>query len=172
VVALPWKWLFIYPEQNMASLNYLEIPVNTTIDFNITSDAPMNSFWIPRLGGQIYAMAGMNTHLHLMADQPGDYEGVSANISGDGFAGMHFAVKAVASSNFSNWLATTGSSSHQLSQTVYDQLAQPSQNDPVIYYSSVGPNIYDKVLLKYTVPSAALVGADLNHVELEQHSHE
>jgi len=88
VVALQWKWLFIYPEQGIASVNLVGLPVDTPINFEITSDAPMNSFWLPQLGGQVYAMSGMSSELHLMADEPGTYNGVSANISGEGFAGI------------------------------------------------------------------------------------
>lgn len=172
VVALPWKWLFIYPAQNVAALNELAIPVDTDVDFNITSDAPMNSFWVPRLGGQIYAMAGMNTHLHLQADQPGDYEGVSANISGQGFAGMHFKVKAMSQTAFVGWSKQTAAANHDLTQTAYDNLAKPSQNDPVAYYSTVEPALFDKILLKYALPSGALVGADVNSLQTELHHHE
>jgi cytochrome o ubiquinol oxidase subunit 2 len=92
VVALQWKWLFIYPEQNVATVNYVQIPVNRPVTFTITSDAPMNSLWIPQLGGQIYAMSGMSTQLHLIANHAGSYNGSSANISGEGFAGMRFKV--------------------------------------------------------------------------------
>ena len=95
VIALQWKWLFIYPEQGVASTNILELPVDRPINFEVTADAPMNSFWIPQLGGQIYAMAGMSTQLHLMASEAGTYAGASANLSGKGFAKMKFDTKAV-----------------------------------------------------------------------------
>ncbi|HEY5806112.1 MAG TPA: ubiquinol oxidase subunit II, partial [Candidatus Saccharimonadales bacterium] len=105
VVALEWKWLFIYPEQNIATVNYFQIPENTPINFEITSDAPMNSFWIPQLGSQIYAMPGMTTTLNLIADEPGKYNGASANISGAGFASMRFVAEAVPRADFDNWVA-------------------------------------------------------------------
>lgn len=172
VVALPWKWLFIYPDKNIASVNFVELPVNRQVDFNITSDAPMNSFWIPQLGGQIYAMAGMSTHLHLMADTPGDYRGVSANISGRGFAGMTFTARAVSQANFDKWLASAAVGAKQLDQSAYDQLAQPSENNPVTYYSAVQPGLYDKLLLKYSLPSSALIGADPQLLEQGVHHHD
>jgi cytochrome o ubiquinol oxidase subunit 2 len=100
VVALDWKWLFIYPKQSIATVNFVEFPVNTPVDFKITSDAPMNSFWIPQLGSQIYAMPGMSTQLHLMAGKAGSYNGKSANISGKGFAGMTFTAKAASNDDF------------------------------------------------------------------------
>lgn len=172
VVALPWKWLFIYPDQNVASVNLLQLPVGRQVDFNITSDAPMNSFWIPRLGGQVYAMAGMSTHLHLEASQVGDYDGVSANISGKGFAGMHFIARASSQANFDKWIAEVRSSGKTLDQATYDALARPSQNSPVSLYNSADPEMYDKVLLKYTVPSSALIGGDIQSLQEELHHHD
>src|SRR3989344_8743312 len=94
VVALQWKWLFIYPEQNIATVNFVQFPARTPINFELTADAPMNSFWIPQLSGQIYAMAGHKTQLHLMADETGEFAGSAAEISGRGFAGMKFSAKA------------------------------------------------------------------------------
>ena len=102
VVALQWKWLFIYPEEKIAAVNFLQIPENTPIHFEITADAPMNSFWIPDLGGQIYAMPKMKTELYLIADKLGDFRGVSANISGEGFSGMHFITRSSSAEDFSN----------------------------------------------------------------------
>jgi cytochrome o ubiquinol oxidase subunit II len=104
VVALQWKWLFIYPEQGVASVNEVALPQNMPVRFEITADAPMNSFWIPQLGGQIYAMSGMSTELNLIADKVGDYNGVSANISGEGFADMHFKAKAMTTADFAAWV--------------------------------------------------------------------
>lgn len=156
VVALDWKWLFIYPKQNIASVNYLQIPVNTPVTFDITSDAPMNSFWIPQLGGQIYAMPGMSTQLHLMASQPGSYAGSSANISGNGFAGMTFTAKAVAPADFSHWVAQVKKSSGNLSFSEYAKLAKPSQNIPPTYYASAASGLYDYTVAKYNEPAGLL----------------
>lgn len=152
VVALNWKWLFIYPQQDIASVNFVQLPVNKPVDFQITSDAVMNSFWIPQLGGQIYAMPGMKTQLHLMADQSGDYNGSSANISGRGFSGMTFTARASTQANFDKWVKMASRSPDQLNQTAYNKLAQPSQNNPVAYYSSVGSGLYDNIVIKYMMP--------------------
>ena len=105
VVALDWKWLFIYPDQGIAAVNQLVIPAGTPVDFRLTSATVMNSFFVPQLGSQIYAMGGMTTHLNLLADKPGEYPGFSANFSGDGFSDMRFIVKAVPAGDFASWVA-------------------------------------------------------------------
>lgn len=152
VVALDWKWLFIYPVQGVASVNEVEFPVGTPVDFYITADAPMNSLWIPQLGSQIYAMPGMMTQLHLVADRLGSYSGSSANISGEGFSGMRFSANAVTQTEFNNWLEIAHSSASGLDMNSYLQLAKPSQYNPVTLYASVKPDLFSKVLLKYMVP--------------------
>lgn len=154
VVALDWKWLFIYPKQNIASVNLTEFPAGTPIDFEITSDAPMNSFWIPQLGGQIYAMSGMRTHLHLVADNPGSFRGVSANISGKGFAGMNFTAKAATEAEFNNWVESVKNRPAKLNAKAYDELAKPSENNPVAYFSSTQAGLYDRIVLKFIVPTS------------------
>lgn len=157
VVALQWKWLFIYPEQHIASVNFVQFPADTPVDFVITSDAPMNSFWIPQLGGQIYAMPGMSTQLHLMASQNGDYRGLSANISGQGFAGMVFIAKASSTNDFNYWVNSVQNAPGSLTQTVYDQLAQPSSNNSVTTYTAPDTQLYDSVVLKYMTPGTQLM---------------
>lgn len=152
VVAMDWKWLFIYPQLKIASVNLLQIPVNTPLDFQITSDAPMNSFWIPQLGGQIYAMAGMTTNLHLEADQIGSYHGSSANISGRGFAGMTFIAKASSRTDFQHWANDLSSSVNPLNLATYNALAKPSQNNAIAYYSLKDPGLYDNIVMKYMMP--------------------
>lgn len=152
VVSLQWKWLFIYPQQNIASVNFVELPVNTPINFSITSDAPMNSFWIPQLGGQIYAMSGMSTQLHLMASNAGDYYGSSANISGDGFAGMHFTARAASDESFQKWVGTTHRSQNNLDASAYANLAKPSQNNPVSYYGSAESGLFNHIVDKFITP--------------------
>ena len=137
VVALPWKWLFIYPEEGVASVNELVFPTNRPVRFEITADAPMNSFWIPALGGQMYAMTGMTTILNLEATSPGVYSGVSANYSGKGFAQMQFVTRALAPEDFSTWLETVRTSPSQLSRESYTELARPSDAGPVHYYGSM-----------------------------------
>jgi len=149
VVALQWKWLFIYPEQNIATVNYLQIPEDTPINFKITSDAPMNSFWIPRLGGQVYAMEGMTSELHLMANEPGMYTGSSANLSGKGFAGMDFTVRSSTERDFSHWVETAKQTRHYLTMDEYDKLAKPSEHNPHYYYGSVAPKLYDTIVNKF-----------------------
>jgi cytochrome o ubiquinol oxidase subunit 2 len=152
VVALQWKWLFIYPEQNIASVNFVEFPKNTPVNFEVTSDAPMNSFWIPQLGGQIYAMAGMSTHLHLMATKEGDYSGKSANISGKGFSGMTFTARAGSGTDFESWIQSAKQNGSALTLESYTDLSHPSENNPATYYSSTDPNLYNSIVDKYMSP--------------------
>jgi cytochrome o ubiquinol oxidase subunit 2 len=149
VVALEWKWLFIYPDQKIATVNYLQFPQNTPIDFQITSDAPMNSFWIPSLGGQIYAMSGMTSQLHLMADKVGSYQGSSANISGEGFSGMRFAVDSVTDTDFMNWVQSVKKKSAPLDASAYAALAKPSKNVAPAYYNLAKQDLYDTIINKY-----------------------
>jgi cytochrome o ubiquinol oxidase subunit 2 len=158
VVALDWKWLFIYPQQRVASVNMFEMPLNTPVSFEITSDTVMNSFWVPNLGGQIYAMPGMSTQLHLIANRTGNFPGSSANISGQGFAGMTFTAKAVTQANFNSWMKTLQKSPKHLTQTAYNQLAMPSENSPVSYYSSAQNDLYDMMVMKYMTPNTQLNG--------------
>ncbi|HVV26011.1 MAG TPA: ubiquinol oxidase subunit II [Candidatus Saccharimonadales bacterium] len=155
VVALDWKWLFIYPEQHVASVNLAEIPVGTPVDFQITSDTVMNSFWVPQLGGQIYAMPGMITQLNLVADKAGTYAGSSANISGSGFAGMSFHVAAGSPNNFDDWVARAQRTKRPLNSAAYNQLAKPSKYVPVSYYSSVQSNLFNYIAVKYMTPLTA-----------------
>lgn len=156
VIALDWKWLFIYPDQNIASVNYVQFPVDTPINFEITSDAPMNSFWIPQLGGQVYAMSGMTTKLHLMASKQGDYAGSSSNISGKGFAGMKFNAHAGSLSEFIEWSINTSDKSVSLDNSAYNVLAKPSENNPVSYYKLTDFNIFDSVIHKYSMPMSEI----------------
>jgi cytochrome o ubiquinol oxidase subunit 2 len=149
VVALDWKWLFIYPEQQIASVNLLEFPKNTPINMYVTADAPMNSLWIPQLSGQVYAMSGMMTQLHVMADKTGDFRGVSANISGKGFSGMHFIARSTDQASYETWLQSIRTNSNALNQSEYESLALPSENNSPASYSPVDANLYDTILKKY-----------------------
>lgn len=153
VVALQWKWLFIYPEQNIATVNLVQFPEKTPVEFQLTGDAPMNSFWIPRLGGQIYAMSGMSTKLNLMADNIGSYPGSSANISGAGFADMTFVAKSVSSGDFEKWIGLVRQYRDSLTMEAYSQLVKPSKNVPIDYYSSVENNLYGQIIAKYMGPA-------------------
>lgn len=149
VTALQWKWLFIYPEQNIATVNYLQIPEDTPVNFEITADAPMNSFWIPQLGGQVYAMTGMVTKLHLMADEPGVFQGSSANLSGEGFSKMRFVTAAVSRGEFDDWVGSVRSGGQRLDKTVYDKLAAPGEDSVVASYASVQPRLFQGVVDSY-----------------------
>lgn len=153
VVALQWKWLFIYPDYGIATTNDLHMPVNVPVNFEITSDAPMNSFWIPSLGGQIYAMSGMSTQLHLMADTIGDYKGSSVNISGKGYADMAFTAKAVRQSDFDAWVRTVKTTGGQLDSARYALLAQPGSEASPRYFALADQSLYEDVIMKYMMPS-------------------
>ncbi len=153
VVAMEWKWLFIYPEQKIATVNYVEFPKQTPVKFEITSDAPMNSFWIPQLGGQIYAMTGMSTKLHLMANEEGEYNGVSANISGDGFADMRFIAKSSSEADFDKWVTTVKTSPTKLNSTEYAKLSVPSKKVPASFYSNVENDFYQTIVMKFNLPT-------------------
>jgi cytochrome o ubiquinol oxidase subunit II len=146
VVSLDWKWLFIYPDQDIASVNQLTIPVGTPVSFELASSGVMNSFWVPQLGGQIYTMAGMVTRLHLQADHPGTYRGLSANFSGDGFATMRFNVDALPVESFAQWVAATRNAGPLLDAQAYADLAKPSSAVPPFTYRAVAPNLFDGIL--------------------------
>jgi len=152
VIAMEWKWLFIYPDKGIATLNYLNIPKDTPIDFTITSDAPMNSLWIPALAGQVYAMSGMSTQLHLMANSVGTYNGTSSNISGDGFADMTFKVNSMNESDFTTWATTSTTSRNILTQDEYKTLSVPSHNNPETTYMLMDTSLYNEVIMKYMSP--------------------
>lgn len=151
VIALDWKWLFIYPEQGIATVNQIAFPANTPVSFRITSDTVMNSFFIPTLGSQIYAMAGMQTRLHLIANQPGIFDGISSNFSGPGFSGMKF--KAIATQDnaaFQQWVDKVKASSNTLTtMDDFNKLAAPSENNPVEYFSTANPQLFDQVVDKF-----------------------
>jgi cytochrome o ubiquinol oxidase subunit II len=146
VVALDWKWLFIYPDQGIAAVNQLLIPAGTPVDFRLTSATVMNSFFIPQLGGQIYTMGGMTTHLNLLADAPGEYPGLSAMFSGDGFSDMRFIAKAVPAGDFNAWVARVRSGGPALDDAAYTQLAKPSKAVPPTTYRSVEPNMFERII--------------------------
>lgn len=152
VVALQWKWLFIYPEEKIATVNFLQIPKDTPIHFQITADAPMNSFWIPHLGGQIYAMPAMQTELNLIANETGDFRGSSANISGVGFSGMHFITRASNEEDYHQWLDKVKQSGKSLDFHSYMQLADPSENNPVETFQLKDLNLFDQIINQYMHP--------------------
>src|SRR3990167_4628711 len=150
VVALQWKWLFIYPEEKIASINFLQIPANTPIHFEITADAPMNSFWIPDLGGQIYAMPKMKSDLYLIADQEGDFRGSSANISGEGFADMYFITRASSEEAYQEWVTSAKTSTKRLGIDEYEYLATPKVGYHIPeYFLLKDEKLFDYVVMKY-----------------------
>jgi cytochrome o ubiquinol oxidase subunit 2 len=146
VASLDWKWLFIYPDQGIAALNQLVIPAGTPVSFRLTSANVMNSFLVPQLGSQIYTMPGMTTHLNLLADSPGEYPGISANFSGDGFADMHFIVRAVSTEAFDAWVAQVRGSGSALDIPAYAELAKPSKAVPPTTYRSVDPKLFERIV--------------------------
>jgi cytochrome o ubiquinol oxidase subunit 2 len=157
VVSLDWKWLFIYPEQGIASVNHLTVPVGTPLSFELTSSSVMNSFFVPQLGGQIYTMSGMATRLQLQADHPGSYPGLSANFSGGGFADMRFKVDAVPAAQFAQWVTAARNSGPALDKATYADLAKPSQAVAPFTYRSVASGLFQQILsspLPTSLPSA------------------
>ncbi|HEY4250987.1 MAG TPA: ubiquinol oxidase subunit II [Roseomonas sp.] len=146
VVALDWKWLFIYPDYGIATVNELAAPVDRPIDFHITASAVMNSFYIPALAGQIYAMPGMQTRLAAVINRPGDYQGFSANYSGAGFSGMRFTFHALAEDGFDAWVHRARASGTRLDRATYLALARPSSNEPPRIWADVEPRLFDAIL--------------------------
>jgi len=149
-VAQDWKWLFIYPDQNIAVVNQLAFPSGTPLSLKITSDTVMNSFFIPTLGSQIFAMAGMQTRLHLLADEPGRFVGRNMQYSGAGFADQEFEAIAMSQEDFDAWVTKVSQSGEKLDPESYRALAKPSQGHPVTYYSAVEPDLFDKIIAKYS----------------------
>ncbi len=150
VIALQWRWLFIYPDHSIASLNELVVPVDRPINFVITSDAPMNSFWIPQLGGQVYAMSGMSTRLHLQADRVGVYRGTSANISGRGHADMKFTTRAVSETEYTEWISKTTRTNKTLTDQMYNEIRKPTIDRSSDRYVVSNAKLYDDVIFRYT----------------------
>jgi cytochrome o ubiquinol oxidase subunit II len=146
VVALDWKWLFLYPEQGIATVNELAAPVDRPIEFRITSSNVMNSFYVPELAGQVYAMPGMETKLHAVINRAGDYDGLSANYSGAGFSDMRFKFIGMSNDDFAGWVDANRNAHAQLTRDVYLQLEQPSRRDPVRRYATVETGLYDLIV--------------------------
>jgi len=152
VVAQDWKWLFIYPAQRIATVNEIAFPSEVPVSLKITSDTVMNSFFIPALAGQIYAMAGMQTQLNLRASEPGRFVGRNTQYSGRGFADQHFAAVAMTAADFDAWLTRVGQSPAKLDAATYAELVKPSAAYPVAYYSAVEAGLYDGIIQKYQRP--------------------
>ena len=146
VVALDWKWLFIYPEQGVAAVNQLVVPIGAPLSFRITSATVMNSFFVPQLGSQIYAMAGMVNRLELLAEKAGTFQGLSAQYSGAGFSDMRFEVKALSAADFQAWVAATKSGGGTLDPVAYGRLARPSKADKPQTFGTVTPRLFDAAI--------------------------
>ncbi len=179
VVSLDWKWLFVYPEYGVASVNELAFPVDRPVNFQLTSDSVMNAFFIPQLGSQIYAMAGMETKLHLIAREPGTYAGLSTNFSGEGFSDMSFKAIATSEDGFKDWIAKAKATPAVLNDASYQTLAQPSQKAPVAYYGNVTPNLFLSVVNKHMGDmSHGEMPMDMDHgmqqegMQMDMHHHE
>ena len=151
VVSMRWKWVFIYPDQKIATVNFVQIPVGTPVTFELTADeAPMSSFWIPNLGGQLYSMTSHVTQLNLLAETPGDYPGSSAEINGAGFSGMKFTARASSMGDFENWVQEVRQSKDVLDNATYDNLLKPTENNPIALYSNYQADLYSKLVKKYS----------------------
>ncbi|WP_426437871.1 ubiquinol oxidase subunit II [Bradyrhizobium genosp. P] len=164
VVALDWKWLFIYPDYGVASLNEFAAPTDRPISFRITSSSVMNSFYIPALAGQIYAMPGMETKLHAVANKEGTFRGFSANYSGAGFSGMHFEFKSLSSTDFAKWIAAAKASGGMLGRSDYLQLERPSSNEPVRLYGAVDRDLY-KAILNLCVETGKMCMSEMTDID-------
>jgi cytochrome o ubiquinol oxidase subunit 2 len=160
VASLDWKWLFIYPDQGVASVNRLVIPVGTPISLELTSSGVMNSFFVPQFGSQIYTMAGMITRLHLQADQPGTYRGFSAQFSGDGFSDMHFDADAVTDDKFAQWLDAARSAGPELDAKAYADLAKPSAAVTPFTYRAVAPGLFNSIMVAEMQSDDAMCRSD------------
>lgn len=152
VIAMRWKWVFMYPRQDIATVNFVQIPVDTPVRFELTADeAPMNSFWIPHLGGMLYAMTEHVNPLNLMGDTPGDYNGGAAEINGHGFAGMKFTARVSTQADFDTWVSQTASESAELDATEYARLLEPTEDNPAVAYRSpTNRTLFDDLIKKYS----------------------
>ncbi len=169
-VSLDWKWLFIYPDLNIATVNQLTFPVNVPLSFKLTSATVMTSFFIPQLGSQMYAMGGMQTQLNLLADKPGAYAGHNQQISGIGYANMHFKAQAVAPEEFQAWVEKVRQSKELLDLNRYEQLTKPNDGYyPVTYFSAVQPDLFLYILRKFD-PTWGKNPGSMSHAPVSSHA--
>lgn len=150
VVAMDWKWLFIYPEENIATVNELAFPVDQPVEFLITSYTTMNSFFIPKLTGQLYAMAGMENRLNIMATEEGVYRGLSANYSGYGFSGMRFKTHVTSDEEYQQWVKKVRSAPQQLDDATFERLTEKSRDNPVEHFSNAKPLFFKDIIEEFT----------------------
>lgn len=170
VVALDWKWLFIYPGQGIATVNELVTPVDVPVRFKITASSVMNSFYIPALAGQIYAMPGMETTLNAVINKPGEYEGFSANYSGAGFSHMRFKYRGVSAADFDHWVRKTKAEGGALKRADYLVLEKPSEREPVRHYGAVAPNLYEAIVNRCVAPGTMCMSQmmDLDSIRVRE----
>ncbi|MQB44665.1 ubiquinol oxidase subunit II [Rhizobium sp. ICMP 5592] len=164
VVALDWKWLFFYPEYGIATVNEMAAPVDRPINFKITASTVMNSFFVPALAGQIYAMPGMETKLHAVINHPGEFEGLSANYSGAGFSHMRFKFHGFSQADFDQWVGKAKSQGSALGRPEYLALAKPSEREPVRYYNAVDKDLYEAILNMCADPSKMCM-SEMMHID-------
>jgi len=164
-VSLDWKWLFIYPDQQVATINTLTVPAGVPLRFELTSSSVMNVFFIPQFGSMIYTMNGMATQLNLRADRPGTFQGLSAHFSGDGFSDMHFDVHVVPSEQFSKWAQDASRAEKSLDELSYGEIAKPSMKSQPAVYRLADPQLFNSIVTQKLPPSpgaqAGVKGADL-----------
>jgi cytochrome o ubiquinol oxidase subunit II len=164
-VSLDWKWLFIYPDQKVATINMLTVPAGVPLRFELTSASVMNAFFIPQFGSMVYTMNGMTSRLNLQADTPGTFQGLSSHFSGDGFSGMHFDVRAVPPEQFSKWAQDASGAGKSLDARSYEQIAKPSMNEAQATYRLADPDLFRSIVTQKLPPSkgmqAGVIGAAL-----------
>ncbi len=158
VVALDWKWLFLYPEQGVASVNELVVPTDRPVHFRITASSVMNAFYVPAMAGMIYAMPGMETKLHAVINKDGEYEGFSANYSGAGFSRMRFKARSVQDGDFDLWVSQARAAGNMLDGPAYLKLERPSENEAVRYYGRVESDLYPKIINMCVEPGKMCMG--------------
>jgi cytochrome o ubiquinol oxidase subunit 2 len=164
-VSLDWKWLFIYPDQKVATINTLTVPAGVPLRFELTSASVMNAFFIPQFGSMVYTMNGMTSRLNLQADTPGTFQGLSSHFSGDGFSGMHFDVRAVPPEQFSKWAQDASGAGKSLDARSYEQIAKPSMNEAQATYRLADPDLFRSIVTQKLPPTkgmqAGVIGAAL-----------
>lgn len=164
VVAMDWKWLFFYPDQGIATVNEIATPVDVPIEFKITASSVMNSFYIPAMAGQIYAMPGMQTRLNAIMNKPGVFYGYSTNYSGAGFSHMSFTVHSVDRPGFDQWVATVKQRGTTLNRDTYFKLDKPSEKEPVHYYAAADKDLFDAIVNLCVAPGKMCM-RDMMHID-------
>ncbi len=171
VVSLDWKWLFIYPEQGIATVNELVLPANRQVRFRLTSSSVMNAFYVPAMAGMVYTMPGMEMKLHAVLNRPGRFEGMSANYSGAGFSYMNFPTLSMDDTGFDRWVAGVKDGGRQLRAAEYLQLEKPSERVPAMHFGAVEPGLFDRVVQMCVRPGQPCMGATMAHDAQHQGSH-